>query len=232
MIRKILVLLLLVPSLCFGASFLNIGGLKLDIQSSLQNVTPIQLFNTSSQILRITGSSTTIPQLVKLPNATGLRPGYWYNIINEAASTLTISNSSSEQINVIPAANQASAYNAILYLTSNATSGGPWAFTMNGYMPNVPLVESAGEVTVDWSSGDMFSWTLNANCNVFFKGQSSGQVVIMRVTNTASNYTVGWPIIRWSNTTPPTQSQGAASDVITCLYEGSDFYCNSVQNMR
>lgn len=231
MIRKIKILgiLLLLPMIFMGSSFLKNGGLKYDINSLTSSISTIVIDSSSLQILRVTGS---VPQVVKLPDATTLRPGFWYNIINESSAPITISNSSSTQINIISSSTVVNANNAILYLTSNATTGGPWSFTMNSFAPTNPLTETGGVVTVDWASDDTFSWTLNANCTINFTHQSSGQVIVMRITNTGSNFTVTWPSIKWATGAAPTQTIGATSDVITCFYEGTNTYCNSVQDMH
>lgn len=84
---------------------------------------------------------------------------------------------------------------------------------------------------IDWSKGNVFTKTLSANTTLTFLNQTSGQTIVVRLTNTASNYTVTWPGgVLWPGGTPPTETIGAKSDVITCVYDGTSTYCNSVQN--
>ena len=85
--------------------------------------------------------------------------------------------------------------------------------------------------SIDWSTASAFTKTLSANTTFTFTGQLSGQVIIVRLTNTASNYTVTWPVsVLWSGGTPPVQTIGAFSDVLTFFYDGTTVYGSSVQN--
>lgn len=84
---------------------------------------------------------------------------------------------------------------------------------------------------IDWAAGSVFTKTLSANTTLTFSNQVAGQVIMVRITNTASNYTVTWPGgVLWSGGTAPTQTIGAKSDVITLLYDGTNTYGSTVQN--
>lgn len=84
---------------------------------------------------------------------------------------------------------------------------------------------------VDWSLGSIFTKTLAANATLTFSNQASGQVIVVRLTNTASNYTVTWPVaVKWSAGSAPTQTVGAKSDVYTLIYDGTNTYGSAVQN--
>lgn len=83
---------------------------------------------------------------------------------------------------------------------------------------------------IDWSTGSAFTKTLGANTTFTFSNQISGQTIVVRLTNTASNWTVTWPTVKWSGGTTPTQTVGAKSDVYTFFYDGTDIYGNVVQN--
>jgi hypothetical protein len=52
----------------------------------------------------------------------------------------------------------------------------------------------------------------------------------VRLTNTASNYVVTWPTVKWSGGSAPTMTIGAKSDVYTFVWDGSDVYGSVVQN--
>lgn len=84
---------------------------------------------------------------------------------------------------------------------------------------------------IDWATGAMFTKTLAANTTFTFSNQVSGQTIIVRLTNTASNYTVTWPAVRWAGGAAPTMTVGAFSDVYTFIYDGSNVYGSAVQNM-
>jgi hypothetical protein len=97
--------------------------------------------------------------------------------------------------------------------------------------PVVALTESGGTTTINWATGNMFTLTLNANLTISFSNTTAGQTIVIRLTNTTSNYTVAWPSIRWPVATVPIMSTGAVSDVYTILYDGTAFYGSYVQNM-
>lgn len=84
---------------------------------------------------------------------------------------------------------------------------------------------------IDWALNSVFAKTLAANTTFTFSNQTAGQVIIVRLTNTASNYTVTWPGgVLWSGGTPPTQTIGAKSDIYTFVYDGTNTYGSVVQN--
>ncbi len=86
--------------------------------------------------------------------------------------------------------------------------------------------------SIDWRTGSVFTKTLSANTTFTFTGQLTGQVIIVRLTNTASNYTVTWPTVRWVGGTAPTMTTGAFSDVYTLIYDGTNIYGSAVQNLQ
>jgi hypothetical protein len=88
-----------------------------------------------------------------------------------------------------------------------------------------------GSNVINWNTGYVFTQTLSANTTFTFSNQTSGQVIVVRLTNTASNYTVTWPTVRWAAATAPTMTVGAKSDVYTFIYDGSNTYGSVVQNM-
>ncbi len=128
MTRKFKYLIPAIAIVLMGAAF-QYGGLKLDITSQVSSVSPIVLSSASTQIQRVTGSAN---QVVKLPDATTLRAGYFYYLSNEGSGTLTISNSASTQV-VQLAAGNTTTQGAFLFLTSNSTAAGPWTYgTLGG----------------------------------------------------------------------------------------------------
>lgn len=91
--------------------------------------------------------------------------------------------------------------------------------------------QSISASAIDWSAGNVFTKTLGANTTFTFSNQTSGQTIIVRLTNTASNYTVTWPTVRWAGGAAPTMTVGAKSDVYTFVYDGSNTYGSYVQDM-
>ncbi len=84
---------------------------------------------------------------------------------------------------------------------------------------------------IDFGASQSFTKTLSANTTFTFANAVAGSVVTIRLTNTASNYTVTWPTIRWATGAAPVMTLGAKSDVYTILYDGANFYGSAVQDM-
>lgn len=87
-------------------------------------------------------------------------------------------------------------------------------------------------VDIDWSAGPIFTKTLSANTTFTFSNVTAPKTIVVRVTNTASNYTVTWPgTAKWGNGgTPPTQTIGAKADVYTFVYDGTTIFSSVVQD--
>lgn len=85
---------------------------------------------------------------------------------------------------------------------------------------------------INWAVGNVFTKTLGANTTFTFSNVRAGQTIVVRLTNTASNYTVTWPTVRWSGGVAPTMTVGAKSDIYTFVNDGSNTYGNAVQNMN
>lgn len=107
-----------------SAAVFQYGGIKHDITSQNSTLSTIILSNASTQVQRVTGSAN---QVLKLPDATTLRSGYWYTAINESSGTLTVSNSASTGLKTLAAGSAASPTSATFYVTSNSLAAGPWS---------------------------------------------------------------------------------------------------------
>lgn len=92
-------------------------------------------------------------------------------------------------------------------------------------------VTAISALDINWASGNVFTKTLAANSTFTFSNQVAGQVIVVRLTNTASNYTVTWPVgVLWSGGVAPTQTIGAKSDIYTFVYDGTTTFGSVVQN--
>ena len=101
------------------------------------------------------------------------------------------------------------------------------AVTPEGLFP-APVAVSAAEI--DWSAGSVFTKTLDDDTTFTFANTKDGQTIVVRITNTASNYTVTWPTCKWVGGSQPVQSVGAKSDVWTFVKIGSDIFGAVSQN--
>lgn len=94
----------------------------------------------------------------------------------------------------------------------------------------IPASSTISAVDIDWSASNVFSKTLSANSTFTFSNTQDGQTIVVALTNTASNYTVTWPTVKWTGGSAPTQTTGAKTDVYTFVKIGSTFYGSAVQN--
>lgn len=97
-----------------------------------------------------------------------------------------------------------------------------------------PTTSAISASDIDWSTlranGGLYTKTLSANTTFTFSNKAAGDTIVVRLTNTASNYTVTWPTVKWSGGTAPTMTTGAKSDVYTFIYDGTDVFGSVVQN--
>jgi hypothetical protein len=91
-----------------------------------------------------------------------------------------------------------------------------------------PVAISA--LDIDWALGNVFTKTLSSSSTYTFSNKVAGRTIVVRFTNTASNYTVTWPTVKWVAGAAPTMTVGAKSDIYTFIYDGTDVYGSAVQN--
>lgn len=106
---------------------------------------------------------------------------------------------------------------------------GTGSFVLSSKIDPASVALGSG-TSVDWSLSSSFSKTLSANTTFTFANATDGQVIVMTVLNTASNYTVTWPTVSWSGGSAPTQTTGAKTDVYTFMKVGSTIFGSAVQN--
>jgi hypothetical protein len=103
-------------------------------------------------------------------------------------------------------------------------------------IPNLlPLVYSLPAVNIDWSitklNGGIYTRTLTGNSTFTFTNPLPGQTIVVRLTNTASNFLVIWPTVKWVGALAPTMTIGAKSDIYSFIYDGTDVFGSYIQNM-
>jgi hypothetical protein len=186
---------------------------------------------TTDYIIYTNSTSNTIT--ITLPTPTNGR----LLIIQDKAGTngtnnVTINPHASEKINGASSFVMSQNYGS-MRITSDGTNWFVQNISPNvasTIQPVVALTESGGATTINWATGNVFTLTLNANLTISFSNQTAGQTIVIRLTNTASNYTVTWPTIKWPVQTTPVMTTGAFSDIYTLIYDGSNTYGSYVQN--
>ena len=98
----------------------------------------------------------------------------------------------------------------------------------------IPITSPISATNIDWSlikvATGLYTKTLSANTTFTFSNLTAGQAINVRLTNTASNYTVTWPTVKWPGGTAPVMTTGAKSDIYSFFYDGTDIYGSYVQN--
>lgn len=132
-----------------------------------------------------------------------------------------------------------SAADKIPYFTGSGTAalitiGSGISFSSGTLATSGSATSAISSSDIDWStlykSGGLYTKTLSGNTTITFSNRTAGQTIVVRLTNTASNYTVTWPTVKWPSGSTPTMTVGAKSDVYTFIYDGTDVFGSVVQN--
>jgi hypothetical protein len=200
------------------------GGFKGTTRTITSNLT-VDTTTTDYEILCNQSAAISIT----LPAPTNGRDLIIIDISNTAGSNnITILPNASETINgqssLVISQNRGG-----VILTSNGTN---WYVVnqMRSISSQTPPQVAIPSTTIDWSTANVFTQTLSANTTFTFANATAGQTIVIRLTNTASNYTVTWPSMKWPFQTAPTMTIGAFSDIYTIVYDGTNYYGSYVQN--
>ena len=87
---------------------------------------------------------------------------------------------------------------------------------------------------VDWDTGNVQTFTLNANPTTFTfsNGKAGATYMLIIKQNSAGSYTISWPgSVSWPSATIPTMSSGSNKyDVYSFVYDGTIYFGAAVQN--
>jgi uncharacterized membrane protein YiaA len=181
------------------------------------------IYSASGTAMASTAAGTTGQVLTA---TTGSAPT-WTTLPAAAAGTLTGTTLNSTVVNSS--------------LTSVGTiATGVWNGTVIGVAYQTLPTNNRGTVTtavtIPWAASNVFTITLTSGntCVVTFTGATSGQVIVVEVTNGSAGGTgaVTWPTVKWSGGIVPGMTIGtAALDVYTFVYNGSYYVGSVVPNM-
>jgi uncharacterized membrane protein YdcZ (DUF606 family) len=103
-------------------------------------------------------------------------------------------------------------------VTPSATNGAVLTSINNAWVAStIPVVacSAISGTSVDWSLGNCFTKTLSANTVLTFANKTPGQTIVLRIQNTAANYTLTFPntntagnSVMWAASTIPTLTTG------------------------
>ncbi len=92
---------------------------------------------------------------------------------------------------------------------------------------------SGASPTVNWTLGNKQKITLNNNATFAFTAPGGVSNLLLRIVQDGTgSRTAAWPAsVKWPSGSPPTLSTAAAAeDVITCYYQGTNYYCTATFN--
>lgn len=112
------------------------------------------------------------------------------------------------------------------WLQYNSTSSA-WVSICSGLTNSQSLISASG---IDWNYTHLYK-TLSANTTFTFANAADAKIIIVALTNTASNYTVAWPSVVWAGGSAPVQTVGAKTDMYTFTQINGTIYGSVVQNM-
>lgn len=107
------------------------------------------------------------------------------------------------------------------------------AFTGNAQTTTSTIVSSAGAVTINCTSSNVFSLTLNENTTLTVINPQQGQTINLRIVQDGTGgRTLAWPAgFKWPGGTAPSISSGANEvDLFTATYIGSDWYATLIKD--
>ena len=140
----------------------------------------------------------------------------------------------------ISGSNGTSGYSGVSGVTglsgySGAVGSGTSGYSGYGGMTSgtYPLTDGA-TIAINWANGATQTVTLGATGRtVTFSGAVAGQVYrfIIKQDSGGSKTITTWPTIKWAGGSAPTlTTTGSKADIVTILYDGTDYYADCTKN--
>lgn len=112
---------------------------------------------------------------------------------------------------------------------SSVTIDGYGTLTTAGQIgASVNVIASSGSsLDINWNNANIQRITLDANCAITFSNPVAGfsYLLILVQDSGGSKLVSSWPTIKWRGGTPPTLSTaGNAIDMISLVYDGTNYY--------
>jgi hypothetical protein len=94
---------------------------------------------------------------------------------------------------------------------------------------------SGTSITINWNNGNLQRVTMTGNCTFTFTAPGGiAKVVLQLVQDGTGGFSATWPgTVDWPGGTAPTLTSAASSvDFVTCLYDGTNYYCTHSLDFR
>src|ERR1017187_2404427 len=177
-------------------SYFKGGNIIKRVASTASSAGTIVLSISSPQIQVITGTTT---ETVQLPDATTCPNGLVFTVVNNSTGLVSVNNSASTLILTL-----STEQSADFIVTNNGIANGFTPSQGTGSSAAIQPPQAISGSNIDWSAGSFFDQTLSANTTFTFSNQTPGQDIVVRLTNTGSNFTVTWPVsVKWPQQTTP-----------------------------
>lgn len=227
-----------------GATFLGPVILAADATNPMGAATKEQVDAVNSALgLSISGVNTSLSSLINTETANRINGdnALQYEIgtlntsvINESSLRQTGDNYLQTEIgtlNVNLTSEQGSRVAADALLAPIASP----TFTGNVTAPQLGSNEVAltmgTAVSINWALGMSFRGNLNANTVMSFSNAFNTGDIMVALTNSASNYTVTWPVAtKWAGGSAPIQTTGVHTDIYMFIQTNGTVYGTAIQN--
>ncbi|MEI6437536.1 MAG: hypothetical protein WCO69_02155 [Candidatus Omnitrophota bacterium] len=93
----------------------------------------------------------------------------------------------------------------------------------------------AGTVTIDWRLGNKQTINQTGSCTYAFTPPQGVANLMLRIAHTNGvSYTPVWPgTVKWSGALAPTlTATNGVSDIVSCYYNGTNYYCTGSSNFQ
>jgi hypothetical protein len=92
-------------------------------------------------------------------------------------------------------------------------------------------INSTSTTTLDLSTGNVLQVVLTGSTTLAFTNPKIGTYIIKIKQDATGNWALNFPIIKWSDAAVPTiTTTPNAVDLITIIYDGTDYYGSCLQN--
>lgn len=112
-------------------------------------------------------------------------------------------------------------------IASSGSGEAQCEWTLQLYSPHNDAGNSGTSLAIDWDNGNVQTVTLTDNTTLSFSSAKAGAAYTLIIKQDATGgRTITWPTMKWAGGTALTSPTSAANaiDIVTIVYDGTDFY--------
>ena len=105
---------------------------------------------------------------------------------------------------------------------------------LDAYTADTNTISGSGNITVNLNGSNLILLNLTGNATLDFSGQQEGVTILKIKQSSGGSNTVTWPSnVVWAGGSAPTLTTTAnRSDVVTLIWDGSNFLATSTLNFN